>query len=135
MLSAAAESTACLSDIEGELSMTQRKSTFAARASHAAKSSASESAATTRAPVVLVIAFIVLFLLPPHGARAPAGDHRTSKGGATGKRRATGCERAPRLAAAHDRVRRPCATREAHIRRHGGAADQRGVACVRDSHA
>ena len=64
MLSAAAESTACLSDIEGELSITQRKSTFAARASRAAKSSASESVATTRAPVVLVIAFIVLLLLP-----------------------------------------------------------------------
>ena len=62
MLSAAAESVACLSAIEGELSMIQRKSTFTARAVPAPRSSATMSAATTRAPVDLVIGFIGLLL-------------------------------------------------------------------------
>jgi len=48
--------------IEGELSMIQRKSTFTARAVPAPSSSATTSAATTRAPLDPVMAFIVLLL-------------------------------------------------------------------------
>src|SRR5439155_10288542 len=123
MLEAAAESVACLSAIDGELSMTQRKSTFTARASRAARSSASVSAATTRTPVDLVIAFIVLLLLP--AARRSRVRRRWSAGAREvprKRRRAAGCERASRTAGTHDRVRRPCATREAHVRRHGSAS-------------
>src|SRR5437899_10942343 len=81
MLVAAIESTACLSDIEGELSMTQRKSTFTARASRAPRSSASESAATMRAPVDLVTAFIFVPSCRREALARPPVTGRTEQGG------------------------------------------------------
>ena len=81
MLVAAIERTACLSVMEGELSITQRKSTFTARASRAPSSSASESAATTRAPVDLVMDFIFLPSCCREAPRAPASDSPHEQGG------------------------------------------------------
>src|SRR5207249_10963091 len=98
MLVAAIESTACLSDMEGELSMTQRKSTFTARASRAPRSRASESAATMRAPLDLVTAFIfvpscrraALARPPVTGRPEQGGGHRNS-----GAQRAAKARRGP----------------------------------------
>ena len=81
MSSAAAESTACSPAIDGELSMTQRKSTFAALLSRPpAPATHSIAHRTRRFPLSLLI-YYLRCLTHAWAKRFP---RRTSKQGATG---------------------------------------------------
>src|SRR5438477_7085317 len=80
MSSAAAESTACSPAIDGELSMTQRKSTLAARPSRAPAPTTQSIAHRTRRFTLSLLIYYLRCLTHAWAQRFP---RRTSKQGAT----------------------------------------------------
>src|SRR5438128_10730735 len=123
MSSAAAESTACSPAIDGELSMTQRKSTLAARPSRAPAPTTQSIAHRTRRFTLSLLIYYLRCLTHAWAQRFPM---RTSKEGATEE--LCGMQRR-RVAGRHDRVRRPDEARGAHASRHGAARSGWRVAC------
>src|SRR5438093_3005590 len=121
MSSAAAESTACSPAIDGELSMTQRKSTFAARLSRPA--TIHSAVHSKKIPHLRLLIYYLRCLTHAWAQRFP---RRTSKQGATEE--LCGMQRR-RVAGWHDRVRRPDEARGAHACRHGAARSGWRFAC------
>src|SRR5439155_26512402 len=107
--------------IDGELSMTHRKSTFAARLSRPA--TIHSAVHSKRTPRLSLLIYYLRCLTHTWAQRFP---RRKSKQGATEELCAM---LRRRVAGRHDRVRRPDQARGAHACRHGAARSRWRFAC------